>query len=114
GIGNTVVDVTDLTLLQRAVPDEVLARVYGAINTISIGAYALGSILAPVLIHAAGARAALVVSGALLPALTALLYRQLMRLDRGAVVSERDLQLLRGNEIFAALPQAKLGELGSP
>ena len=30
GIGDTVVDVTDLTLLQRAVPDEVLARVFGA------------------------------------------------------------------------------------
>ena len=42
GMGDTVVDVTDLTLLQRAVPDEVLARVFGAINMLTIIGLALG------------------------------------------------------------------------
>ncbi len=106
GIGNTIVDVTDLTLLQRAVPDEVLARVFGAVNSITTGALALGSILAPVLISGIGVRWALVVTGALLPILTVLLFRPLSALDRGAIVAKSELDLLRANDIFAALPQA--------
>jgi MFS family permease len=106
GIGNTVVDVTDLTLLQRAVPDEVLARVFGAVNAITTGALALGSILAPLLVSGIGIRWALVVTGALLPILTALLFPRLSALDRGAIVAKSALDLLRGNDIFAPLPQA--------
>src|SRR5262249_39049595 len=51
GLGNTVVDVTNLTLLQRAVPDHVLARVFGAVNSITTGCLAIGALLAPLLIH---------------------------------------------------------------
>ena len=108
GIGNTVVDVTDLTLLQRAVPDDVLARVFGAVNSITTGCLAIGSILAPILIHVTGLRWALVITGVALPALTLLLYRPLARLDRGAVVPAAELALLRGNPIFALLPQPML------
>jgi CRP-like cAMP-binding protein len=106
GIGNTVVDVTDLTLLQRAVPDDVLARVFGAVNSITTGALAVGSMLAPLLISGIGIRWALVVTGALLPVLTAVLFRRLAALDRGAVVAKSELDLLRANDIFAPLPQA--------
>jgi hypothetical protein len=106
GIGNTIVDVTDLTLLQRAVPDEVLARVFGAVNTITIASMALGSIAAPILVETIGIRAALIASGGVLPVLTALVYGRLSALDRGAIVSTGDLELLRANEIFAPLPQA--------
>ncbi len=96
GIGNTIVDVTDLTLLQRAVPDDVLARVFGAVNSITTGALALGSILAPLLISGIGVRWALVVTGGLLPILTVLLFRPLAALDRGAVVAKSELDLLCG------------------
>jgi len=37
GIGNTVVDVAALTLLQRTVPDEVLTRVFGVVQSVFIG-----------------------------------------------------------------------------
>lgn len=113
GVGNTIVDVTDLTLLQRAVPDDVLARVFGAVNSITTGALALGSILAPLLISGIGVRWALVVTGGLLPILTVLLFRPLSALDRDAKVAKSELDLLRGNDIFALLPQAMVELLAS-
>ena len=48
GTANTIVDVAALTLLQRAVPDEVLARVFGALEGMIVGAVGLGGALAPV------------------------------------------------------------------
>ena len=108
GIGNTIVDVAGLTLLQRAVPDEVLARVFGAVNSISVGTLGIGALLAPLLIDALGVRGALIVTGALLPVMTAILFRRLSALDRGAVVARSELDLLRSNPIFSPLPQAML------
>jgi MFS family permease len=113
GIGDTVVDVTDLTLLQRAVPDEVLARVFGAINMLTIIGLALGSLVAPLMVHTIGIRAALIVTGIALPALTVVLYRDIARLDQGAVVDGRLIDLLRGNHIFSPLPQLTLERLAA-
>ena len=112
GIGNTIVDVAGLTLLQRAVSDDVLARVYGAVNSIAIATLGIGAMLAPLLIELMGVRGALVATGMLLPVMTALLFRQLSSLDLGAVVGGRELDLLRANEIFAPLPQAMVEFLG--
>jgi MFS family permease len=111
GIGNTIVDVTDLTLLQRSVPDEVLARVFGAVNTITIVSLASGAMLAPLLVHTIGLRAALISTGLALPVLTALLYPRLATLDRGAVVDPEAVGLLAANEIFAPLPEVLLERL---
>jgi MFS family permease len=54
GIGNTIVDVAGDTLLQRAVPDAVLARAFAAMESVTLGAVALGSVAAPVLIDLIG------------------------------------------------------------
>ncbi|MGZ8686977.1 MAG: MFS transporter, partial [Gaiellaceae bacterium] len=108
GIGTTVVDAAEMTLMQRAVPDEVLARVFGAFNTITVTMLGLGSLAAPLLIEAFGLRGALIATGALLPTLTALSFRRVAALDRGAVVERTELELLRANSIFAPLPQATL------
>ncbi len=67
GLGNTLVDVSAFTLLQRAVPDEVLARVFGAVQALWVGAIGIGAIIAPLLIAALDIRGALIVTGALLP-----------------------------------------------
>jgi MFS family permease len=111
GIGNTIVDVAGLTLLQRAVPDNVLARVFGAVNSITVGTLGLGAILAPVLIELIGIRGALIATGALLPVLTALLFRGLAELDTGALVGREKLDLLRSHPIFAPLPESALESL---
>src|SRR5204863_9787195 len=47
GIGVTVVDVAAVTLLQRVVPDEVLARVFGVLQTVFVATIGFGAIAAP-------------------------------------------------------------------
>ena len=103
GLGNTLVDVSAFTLLQRAVPDDVLARVFGAVQSVWVGAIGVGAIVAPLLIAAIDIRGALLVTGALLPILAALLFRRLMTLD-AVPLPERELELLRGIDIFKPLP----------
>ena len=104
GLGNTLVDVSAFTLLQRAVPDEVLARAFGAVQALWVATIGIGSIAAPLLIAAVDIRGALLITGALLPTLAILLRRRLAQLD-AVPVPERELELLRGIELFAPLPQ---------
>jgi MFS family permease len=58
GLGNAVVDVNAFTILQRVVPDHVMGRVFGAIETILVGAIGLGALLTPALIAGTGVRGA--------------------------------------------------------
>ena len=67
GVGNTLVDVSAVTLLQRATPGELLGRVFGVLESIVIASVALGSAIAPALLNLVGVRATLVATGALLP-----------------------------------------------
>jgi len=84
GFANTVGDVAGFTLLQRAVPEEVLARVFAILESLFYGATALGAILAPLAIAGLGLRGALVATGLLLPALVALSWRHVRSIDAGA------------------------------
>ena len=47
GLGNTLVDVAGLTLLQRTAPPDVLARVFGVLQMILVGTIGLGAALTP-------------------------------------------------------------------
>jgi MFS family permease len=110
GLGNTLVDVSAFTLLQRAVPDDVLARVFGAVQGLWVGTLGLGAIVAPLLIAAVDIRGALLITGALLPILAIVLRGRLTRLD-AVPVPERELALLRGIDLFAPLPAPTLESL---
>jgi MFS family permease len=107
GVGNTIVDVSGDTLLQRAVPDEVLARAFAAMESVTLVAVALGSVAAPVLVDVAGDRWALVVVGAVLPVLAALSWRSLSGMDQTAPPAP-ELELLRSVPLFAPLPPPTL------
>ncbi len=110
GVGNTLVDVAAFTLLQRAVPDAVLARVFGAVQALWVGTVGIGAILAPLLISLIGIRGAMIVTGALLPVLALVLRHRLTALDDVAV-PETELELLRGIDLFKPLPQPVLESL---
>jgi len=108
GAANTVVDVAGDTLLQRAVPEEVLARVFGVLESLTLVSVALGSLLAPILIDASGTRVALIATGAVLPVLSLLTWGRLRAIDDEAAVPTRELELLRGLPMFAPLPPPTL------
>jgi len=105
GIGNTLVDVSGMTLLQRSVPDEVLARVFSVLETVFLATVALGAIVTPVLLHAVGTRTALLVVGAFLPIVIVIYARKLFALDASVRAPEGEVALLRGISFFSPLPQ---------
>jgi len=104
GIGNTLVDVSGVTLMQRAVRDEVLGRVFGALESVLVLGLALGALAAPALIDLIGTRASLIAVGALLPILALALWQRLSTIDARATIPTERLELLRANPIFAPLP----------
>ena len=79
GAGNSLVDVAGYTLVQRAVPDEVLARVFGVLQFFLLSALGIGGVLAPVLSDLFGLDTALIVSGLFLPVLVLLFGRRWRR-----------------------------------
>lgn len=113
GIGVTVVDVAAVTLLQRVVPDEVLARVFGVLQTVFVATIGIGAIAAPLLVAWLGPRGALIATGALLPTLSVLLWTRLRKLDGVGMAPAEALDLLQATPLFRPLPGPVLEELAA-
>ena len=112
GFGNSYMSVAGLTLEQRSVPDNVLARVFGVIQMIWWLALAAGALVAPRLVDWLGIRGALVASGAFLVVLVVLLWRPLAKIDAVAVAPKPgELRILTAVPIFTPLPGSSLEHL---
>jgi MFS family permease len=111
GVGNTLVDVTAVTLMQRGAPDEVLGRVFGTFEALVFLTMGLGSLLTPLLVSALGARGALLAAGLVLPVLLGVLWRPLASIDARAAAPRAEVELLRGLPMFAPLPPSWLDRL---
>jgi MFS family permease len=111
GIGNTIVDVSGMTLMQRSAPEDVLARVFGVLESILLLTVGLGAVAAPLLLDWLGTRGALIAAGALLPILVVPSWPTLAAIDRAARIPAVQLELLRSNQIFAPLPPTTLEQL---
>jgi MFS family permease len=98
GGATLVVDVLAVTTLQRAVPPQTLARVFGVFFAFFLGAIALGTLVAPPLVNAVGLNAALLIM-AFVPAALAVLAPRIAILERLG--------------IFAAAPQSVLERLAA-
>jgi len=104
GVGNSLVDVNAYTILQRAVPDDVMGRVFGAMGSAIIGAMALGSLIMPILIRTIGLRPGLVALGGTVVAVVILALAGLRRIDV-TVLAPAGLDLLRRVSLLAPLPE---------
>lgn len=114
GIGSSLVDVAGLTLVQRAVPDDVLARVFGVIQMLFLASMGIGAALVPALISLLGLETALVASGAFLPLLVLLLGAAVAKIDASAAAPEAsELRILASVPIFAPLPGGSLEHLAT-
>jgi MFS family permease len=104
GAGNSIVDISAITLMQRTTPPQVAGRVFGVLESMIVVMYAVGALLVPPLVHAGGLRTALFVIGPILPVLAVLNLRALKAIDRGAKVPEEQIAALRGVPFLAPLP----------
>lgn len=112
GFGSSLVDVAGLTLVQRAVPEDVLARVFGVIQMLFYASLGIGAILAPRLDEWLGTEAALIATGVFLVALTVLVAPRLFGIDAAADRPGADeLRLLGRTPIFSPLPGTTLEHL---
>jgi MFS family permease len=106
GAANSVEDVAGFTLLQRIVPDELLTRALGVTWGIAMGGLAIGSICAPAIVAAVGPRAAFAIVGSILPVLTLICWRWLVRIDHEVAAPAAELELVHGVPMFAPLSVA--------
>jgi MFS family permease len=113
GAGSILVEVSGMTLMQRSAENEVLGRVFAVLQSLIMGALALGSVIAPGLVSWLGPRGALIAAGVFLPALLVPLWPSLLRIDAAGKIAAEPLALLRGVEIFAQLPEPVLERLAA-
>ena len=104
GLGEGLIEIAGVTLLQRMTSDDVLGRAFAVLESGYWLASGIGGITAPLLIELLGVRGAFVALGLLMPALVLMRWRALARLEAGASVPEEAFQLLRRVPIFAPLP----------
>ncbi|MEO5634887.1 MFS transporter [Gaiella sp.] len=104
GLANSLVDINVYTILQRVVPDDVMGRVFGALESSLIGAMALGALVMPILIATVGLRAGLLVIGAAVSAVALLALPRLLSIDR-TTLAPAGIDLLLGIPMLAPLPE---------
>jgi MFS family permease len=111
GLGRAVLGVGTRTLLQRVSPPDMLARVFGVVESISMGALALGSLGVAALVAIGGVPLALIGIGCVLPLALLVGGRSLFELDRRADVPVVEVGLLRSLHLFSPLSAEKLETL---
>lgn len=115
GAGTIVVDVLAITALQRLVPAEVVARVFGVFFALVLAAISLGALLMPILLGTIGLNATLLIMAFVIPGLAVLAYPWIQRSDARAAralarITPRVEQLER-LDIFAGATRAALESL---
>ncbi len=109
------IDVLATTLMQRAVRESVIARVFGILDSVAVLTTVLGAALAPFLIESVGLKVSLLVAGGILVGLTLLCVPKLFAIDRATDRRRRELaprvELLSRLSIFEGMPRQSLEAL---
>ena len=104
GAARGVMDMSTRTLLQRTVAPQVLGRVFGLVEGLSMMSVAVGSMLVPLLVLIGGPDAALIGVGVILPAVAILSAARVLRLDRESRIPSVEITLLQSVDMFVSLP----------
>jgi MFS family permease len=104
GGGNALVDIGVFTLPARLVPEELLARVFGAFESLVALTVAIGALVTPPIIDLLGIRGALVVLGLVAPTLVALGWRRLRAIDASIAHRDAEIGVLNRVNMFSPLP----------
>jgi hypothetical protein len=111
GVGNSLIDLAGFTLLARLAADEVLARVFGVLESLVALSIGVGAITASLAVDRAGVRPALVTVGLLCPVLAVVSWRRLRRMDRSIGVRDQDIDTLHSVAMFSVLPLPAIEQL---
>src|SRR4029453_8287032 len=108
GSGRALFNLATRTLLQRAVPAEVVGRVFGVAEALAMAGLAVGSAMVPLLVAVGGRVTAMVGTAAILPLVVLVGGRGLLAVDAAAHVPIVEIALLRSLRIFHVLPAPAL------
>jgi MFS family permease len=107
----TLMDVLGRTMLQRTTTDDVLTRVFGAVEALWLLGYAGGAVLAPSLESLVGLAWAFTISGGVVLLAGLGSFLALRGIDATSVLPERQLSLLARIPMFAPLARVDLERL---
>jgi len=117
GFATFVVDVLVITELQRSLPNDLIARVFGIFWALVIGAIALGALITPALISLLGLNTTLLLAAVAVPVGSALTYPALRSMDNKArakvLALEPKVLALQKLGIFVSAPRPTLEKLAA-
>lgn len=111
GVGNALIDLAGFTLIGRMAPDEVLARVFGVLESLVAVFIGVGAIVASLAVEWFGVQTALVTIGLVCPVVAAASWRRLRALDRTVDLLDVEVGLLQRVPMFRPLPLPAVEQL---
>jgi MFS family permease len=111
GVGNALIDLSGFTLLARLGDDEMLARIFGILESVVALLIGVGAVVSAQLVELTGIRMTLVAVGLLCPLAALASLPRLRAMDRSVDLRDRDIALLQQVEMLRPLPLPALERL---